>query len=53
MSDCELWSYMKYDKQDHQGKVALTRPITKNLWQGAQEDPKQKQDSAIGKERKG
>jgi CRISPR/Cas system CMR subunit Cmr6 (Cas7 group RAMP superfamily) len=43
---CEI-----YDKQDHQGKAAFMnatpiRPSNKNQWQGAQADPKQKQDRA-------
>jgi hypothetical protein len=44
----------KHDKQDQQGKerrrsmnAILTRSSKKSQWQGAQEDPKQKQDRAI------
>jgi hypothetical protein len=43
---------MNYDKQDQQVKVAFNftkRPRNKNQWQGAKEDPKQKQDRAQGR----
>jgi hypothetical protein len=44
--------HIKYDKQDHQGKAALnerspTRPSNKSQWQGALEDPKQKQETSL------
>jgi hypothetical protein len=44
----------KYDKQDQQGKAAFnernpTRTSNKSQWQGAQEDPKQKQARAKGR----
>ncbi|XP_060569863.1 uncharacterized protein LOC132728268 [Ruditapes philippinarum] len=50
-----LRKQLKYDKQDRQGKAAFnernpTRPSYKSQWQGAQEDPKQKQDRAQGRE---
>jgi hypothetical protein len=42
---------LEYDKQDQQGKATFnernpTRPSKKNQWQGAQKDPKQKQNRA-------
>jgi hypothetical protein len=45
-------SYLKYGKQDQQGKVVLnerspTRPSNKNQRSGSQEDQKQKQDNII------
>jgi hypothetical protein len=51
-SRSKQWS--KYDKQDQQGKAAFnernpTRSSNKRQWQGAQEDPKQKQDRAQGR----
>jgi hypothetical protein len=50
----DLVKNVKYDKQDQQGRRRLvnatpTRPSYKSRWQGAQEDPKQKLDSAQGR----
>jgi hypothetical protein len=41
----------KYDKQDRQGKAAFNerKPSNKRQRQGAQEDPKEKQDRAQGR----
>jgi hypothetical protein len=45
----------KYDKHDQQGKAAAfnerspTRSSNKSQWQGAQEDPIQKQDRTQGR----
>jgi hypothetical protein len=37
----------KYDKKDHQGKAAFNeRSPHPSQWQGAQQDPKQKQGRA-------
>jgi hypothetical protein len=48
-----IQSHLKYEKQDHQGKAAFnehspTRPSSKSQ-QGAQMDPKQKQERAKGR----
>jgi hypothetical protein len=54
----ETCTFIKYDKQDQKGKAASNERnphllSNKSQWQGAQEDPKQKQDRAQGRARAG